>query len=415
MNPLPEATKPTVATESSRDQLDARPGVAILCNVMAPYRANLHQAIANGIPEIKLHSLITHGTGTFDWQVDLPPEIHATNVSIPGEHPEGHPFRHPYGEWRKARRLIRYLKTHAVRAVVLNTYRYVAYLRVMEYCHRARIPFFVHNDSNIRNERIRNPLQRVVKQTIYSWWMKRASGVFSMGELGDQFFLKYGANPQRIYRVPCWPDFDAFSRCDMVALERFQRKFGIDGQRRLLMFSGRIAPEKRVDLLIDAFAAIAHQRPDWDLMIVGDGPLGPELRDRLPAALRSRVVWTGFLDGATNATAYHAAKVLVLPSDREPWALVVQEAMAAGLVVVSSDVVGAAYELVGNGRSGRIFPSRNLEELKKAILDVTVKEALEAFSQESRAALARWRIKNNPASEVRRALMDVGVLRDSLS
>ena len=62
----------------------------------------------------------------------------------------------------------------------------------------------------------------------------------------------------------------------------------------------------------------------------------------MPEALRSRVVWTGFLDHGEPAFVYHSADVLVLPSDREPWALVIQEAMAAGLTVVASDVVGAA-------------------------------------------------------------------------
>ena len=116
--------------------------------------------------------------------------------------------------------------------------------------------------------------------------------------------------------------------------------------------------------------------------------LGDELRRRVPGELHGRVVWTGFLDGSQPAFAYQAADVLVLPSDHEPWALVVQEAMAAGLVVVSSDVSGAAYDLVEDGRSGRIFPAGNLAELKRALLQVTAAGTLATFKAESRAA---WR------------------------
>jgi glycosyltransferase involved in cell wall biosynthesis len=231
-----------------------------------------------------------------------------------------------------------------------------------------------------------------------------------MGELGDQYFIKYGANPDRLYRVPCWPNFEAFSDVDADQLARFRQRFALNERRHYLMFSGRLVPQKRVDLLIDAFAAIASQRPDWDLMIVGDGVLRSELERRVPSSLRSRVHWIGFLDGPELALGYHAADVLVLPSDHEPWALVVQEAMAAGLAVVSSDVSGAAFEIIEDGRSGRIFPVGGLEELKQAVLDVTAHDALADYKRESVAALARWRNKEDPVAEIRRALVDAGVL-----
>ena len=389
---------------------DSRPGLAIIANVMAPYRANLHRLVAAGIPELKLHTLITHGVGDFDWSIATPPEINASNFSANGEHPLDNPLRRPLAEWRKAGRLTRYLKTHDVKAVIFCFYRYLSYLRAMDYCYRADIPFWVNLDSNIRSEPQLSRLQSFVKRSLYNWWLKRASGVLSMGTLGDQFFLKYGADPKRIYRVPYWPDFDAFTRCDKVEFERLQRKFGLSRDRRYLMFSGRLVPEKRVDLLIDAFVAIAAERSDWDLLIVGHGPLSDELRRRVPEPLRPRVVWAGFLDGSENAVAFHAADVLVLPSDQEPWALVIQEAMAAGLVVVASDIVGAAHELVEDRVSGRIFAAGNLKQLIEAIRDVTNPAAFPRFNEQSHEAMARYRQNVQPVSEIRRALRDAGVL-----
>ena len=174
-------------------QNDNRPGLVFFANVITPYRANLHRLIAAGIPELKLHTLITHGVGDFDWCVDVSPEIHMSNFSRAGERSLDHTLRRPHAEWRKARQLIRYLKNHNARAVICGSYRYISYLRVMEYCYRARIPFFVNLDSNIRSETQLSPLKRLIKRNIYRWWLKRASGVLSMGTLGDQYFLKYGA------------------------------------------------------------------------------------------------------------------------------------------------------------------------------------------------------------------------------
>jgi glycosyltransferase involved in cell wall biosynthesis len=303
------------------------------------------------------------------------------------------------------------MRQNRVQAVIINGYRFISYFRIMDSCYRNGIPFFVNNDSNIRAEWPLSPLKSLAKRSIYDWWIKRSSGVMSMGKLGDDFFMKYGANPRRIYHVPCWPDYDSFATIDEDQLQRFRHKFGLIAGRHYMLYLGRLVPDKRVDLLIDAFANLADERPDWDLLIVGDGVLRDELRRRVPERLQSRVVWTGFVDGADTIAAYHAAEVLVLPSDREPWALVVQEAMAAGLVVISTDRPGATYELIEDGKSGRVFPAGDKQELKRALLEVTAANALLRFKQQSRDRLGSWREIANPVPEIRRALCDIGVLK----
>jgi glycosyltransferase involved in cell wall biosynthesis len=408
---LTKTVQPSAVANVGGDDHDTRPGLVIVCNTITPYRVHLHRLIAAGVPELKLHTLITHGVADFDWQLRLPQEIHAANVSLAGEHPLDNPFRRPLVELRKGAKMARYLRDIDARAVIFYGYRYISWARLMDYCYRHGIPFFMHSDNNIRSERPVTRLKSLAKRRVYAWWLKRAAGVITLGRLGDEYFLKYGADPRRLYQVPCWPDYDAFSHANEVELERFRRKYGLDSNRRYLIFSGRLVRDKRVDLLLDAFAAIADLRPDWGLLIVGDGALADDLRRRVPEALRSRVVWTGFVDGADSALSYHAADVLVLPSEIEPWALVVQEAMAAGLTVVSSDVAGAAYELVTDKLSGRIFASGDCNALRLALEDVTHPDRIDGYKSEAMKALRRYREEVDPVAEIRRALSDVGVLK----
>lgn len=389
-----------------------KPGLAIIANCITPYRVNLHRLIAAGIPEFTLHTLITHGAADFDWSVDVPPSIQASYFGAADDSPLAGSLRAPMKEWRKGGRLIRHLHDHNVRAVICNGYRYISFLRVIRHCHRRGIPLFVNNDGNIRNERPLTPLKAWIKRRTYAWWLKRVAGVMPMGELGDQFFLKYGADPRQFYRVPYTPDYDAFAAVDAERLHRFRKNYGLSQERRYLVFSGRLAPAKRVDLLIDAFARLAADRPDWDLLIVGAGALGDDLRRRVPDELRTRVTWTGFLEQEELKLAYHASDVLVLPSDREAWAVVVQEAMACGLAVVASDVVGAAHELHADGVAGRTFVAGSVESLWPALREVTAPENIDRFRQRSREALAEWRARVDPVAEVRRALINVGVLRN---
>ena len=107
-----------------------------------------------------------------------------------------------------------------------------------------------------------------------------------------------------------------------------------------------------------------------------------------------------------TALAYAAADALVLSSDREPWALVIQEAMAAGLAVVASHVVGAARELIDDKRNGRIFKAGDVEELVDALFEVTDPGRLEYYQQQSRRALDLWSEQQNPIAEIRRALVE---------
>jgi glycosyltransferase involved in cell wall biosynthesis len=213
-----------------------------------------------------------------------------------------------------------------------------------------------------------------------------------------------------MYPVPYTPDYDYYASNNLHQLEQFRQRFGLRKELKYFIYCGRLVSLKRVDLLIDAFVRVAPQRPEWNLLVVGDGNLREALIGRIPKHLESRVAWTGFLEGDDLRSAYHATDVLVLPSDRDAWALVVQEAMAAGLVVVASDAVGAARDMVENGVSGRIFPAGDVEVLARAMLDVSHPERLTNYKEQSTAALAAWRKALDPVAEIRRALIDVGVL-----
>jgi glycosyltransferase involved in cell wall biosynthesis len=168
---------------------------------------------------------------------------------------------------------------------------------------------------------------------------------------------------------------------------------------------------KRADLLIDAFNAIAERRPDWDLLIIGDGTLRDELQARVRGGLADRVIWAGYMSKAAEiAAVMRCSDVLVLPSEQEPWGVVVNEAAAAGLALVCSDVVGAAAELLRDGVNGRSFPVCDLEALKTALLDVTDADHIARYRSQSPTVLHEWQIRGDPIAGLVQALRAVKVL-----
>jgi glycosyltransferase involved in cell wall biosynthesis len=134
---------------------------------------------------------------------------------------------------------------------------------------------------------------------------------------------------------------------------------------RYFIAVGRLHPQKRIDLLLRAFA-IATAETNIRLRILGSGTLEPELRslaDRL--GIRARVDWEGFV---SNPAAWlQSATALVLTSDYEGFGNVLVEAMACGTQVIATDCPSGPAEILEGGRWGQLVPVGSVEAIATAM------------------------------------------------
>lgn len=149
-----------------------------------------------------------------------------------------------------------------------------------------------------------------------------------------------------------------------------------------LLFVGRLIPRKRPLDPIRALSVLG--RPDVRLTIVGDGPLYPAVeREAIAAGERVRIL--GRLEGRELDAIYAESDVLLVPSEREVWGLVINEGLAHGLYVIASDQTASAFDLV-DGRNGEIIQLGNIPALAQAIARACESADFSRAGREARAA-----------------------------
>ncbi len=153
-------------------------------------------------------------------------------------------------------------------------------------------------------------------------------------------------------------DLRRFHPDHRLANHRVHEQLGAQS-RPLVVFLGRIAAEKRVDVLLRAWARVAR-RTGAVLAIIGDGPMRRALQSRHP---HRDVHWLGFLHHRGElASLLASADLLVSPGDSETFGLAALEALASGTPVLSADHGGGA-ELVRESRAGLVYESGSPESL----------------------------------------------------
>lgn len=153
--------------------------------------------------------------------------------------------------------------------------------------------------------------------------------------------------------------------------EALRERYG-SHESLLLLYVGRIAPEKDLATLLLAMQQLPDSiRSGVQLLIVGDGPLLPELIAQAPG----NVTFTGAKHGEELAELYASADLFVFPSCTETFGNVVLEAMASGLPVIAADA-GGTKELVAPGISGILFDPRNPAAMARVICTAADQQTL---------------------------------------
>jgi 1,2-diacylglycerol 3-alpha-glucosyltransferase len=273
-------------------------------------------------------------------------------------------------------------------AVVIAGYAHPAMRAAARWCRRRRAPSILLSDSH-RVDRRRLPWKEWAKRT---WVPRHFDAAFTAGSLSTTYARGLGFDASQI-----WRGYDVVDNAFFEEGADTARARGIPSMDRyglpekVFLYVGRFSREKNLERLLDAMIEYRRRAGAraWGLLLVGSGPEGPSLERRVRSM--AGVAITGFKQIDELPQVYAAAHALILPSVSEPWGLVINEAMAAGLPVLVSDRAGAALDLVFPGINGYIFNPLSQRDMVDAMCRLSSDEVdREAMARASRRIIAGY-------------------------
>ncbi len=249
--------------------------------------------------------------------------------------------------------------------VVVYGHRYFSFWIAMFWAKWFGKPLILSNDAiSLGPSRLKAILKRLIFPVLYR---SIAHHVLVTSSRSKQFLSSLGINTSRITVTPYSADNEWIAKhSERRTREEVRNTLALQGTTEIILFCGKLISRKNPLELINAFATMRESSSV--LIIVGDGPLRPEIDARVETlGIQARVHMLGFVPYVDLPSLYRASDIVVHPASDEPFGLVVNEAFVCGTCVVTSDRVGSAFDLISHGETGFSYPSGDVARLREIL------------------------------------------------
>jgi len=258
-------------------------------------------------------------------------------------------------------------------------------------------PIILSTDATYLDPIKKSQWKSILKKYIFPLlYNKIANAVLVPSTASKNFLESLGVHKERIYITPYTVDNDYIrEKAKKTNRDDVRKSWKIPKNASVVLFCGKFIPRKRPQDLIKAFAKASIKKSF--LVMVGDGPLMSDLRREVQKLeISDRVKFLGFVSYSKLPEVYTSSDILAHPAEWEPYGLPVNEAMVCGIPVIVSDRVGAGYDLVENGKTGFIYPVKDIDKLSDLLkLSLSDNLLLDSMGKEAIKKVSNWSPKKN--------------------
>lgn len=258
------------------------------------------------------------------------------------------------------------LKKSGCEMVMISGWETLACLSAGWFCYLNGIPYMVFSSSTEYEKSWRRNLTK----PIVKLFVKNADSYVVCGKRSKEYLITLGARPERMFVPVNAVDNDFFfknSRFSNEERESLKANLGLQPKQSVILFIGQLIKRKGILVLLEAFKLLREYGVNASLLIVGYGQLEQGVRRFMADYAGNSMALIGHVEMKDLPKYYGIADIFTLPSLEEAWGYVVNEAMACGLPVIVSNIVGAAGDIVDDGKTGAVVPSGNAKALADAM------------------------------------------------
>lgn len=350
--------------------------IAILTNIIAPYRLPLFNGIAD---KCKLDILICKETEkNREWEIDKKQKF--KTVKLRGFELT---LKNSLGDYRFI-----YLKFSILFYLIFKrpAYLFIGDASFTSYfaallCNILRIKYIWWNEILPFT-----PISKGVVEKMRRYSITRASHHFVSGTLAKEFIQNYGIEDKKISIIPDAVDnqkYFSYYQKYKDQKESIRKKYNISEKDFVFLYVGQFIERKNIDTIMKSFQMLHKTDKNVKLFLVGGGIEKEKIEKFvLQNHLNDFVIIEDFLKEEELSKIYTISNALLILSESEPWGMVVNEAMCFGLPVIASRKVGAGADLIDDKSGVVVEKYKDKEIVSQALLDVKMKQWSKKYIQE---------------------------------
>jgi glycosyltransferase involved in cell wall biosynthesis len=235
-----------------------------------------------------------------------------------------------------------------------------------------------------------------IKEIVKSNLLKLIDSAFVGGGNQKKYLMKLGFNSKAIFKGCDIIDNKYFlENANFIKSKEnyYRAKLGLP--KYYFFVSCRLIKKKNLMFLIDTYSKFVVKNKNWHLVIAGDGILLKELKElTIKLKIGNMITFLGYVQYNEIPYYYSLSSCFILPSVREQWGLVVNEALACGIPVIVSNRCGSAFELVENNKVGYTFDPYDQSDLLDKMNKIINQDTRSQFSKNSFEIISKYNLSN---------------------
>ena len=288
--------------------------------------------------------------------------------------------------------IINRLRNGRFDAVLIHGHQYSTMLLALLAAKLTKTAKLMRSETHLQLRR--SPIKLFLRKLLLMPYYRQFDAFLAVGSLNATFYKAFQVPVEKIFIVTYAVDNQFFARPGEISndqREEIRKAYNLPEKKPVILFVSKLQERKHPLHLLKAYALLREEGSDASLLFVGSGEQEENLRNFVEQNNVPDVTFLGFRTQKELPLLFSISDLFVLPSENEPWGLVINEAMAAGLPIIASQEIGAVPDLVHDNVNGFTFAAGDIQALSQQLrVLISDRQLRSSMGKASKSIIDEW-------------------------